>query len=192
MTVRPGVLKNYFDRETQTAKATVYTVYSGNCTYNLENVLKMSMLDQILDIVYTEKVREDEGGSYGVGVNGSVTNYPKDKFRLLIGFDTNEAQKDKLLGIVHAQLDTISQKGPSEINFNKVKEHMLKKQKENQIENSYWLSVLNQYYIDGNDFTTTYNAVLNSLTPAKIKEFAAMLLAQGNDVEVIMNGKQKK
>ena len=192
MTVRPGVLKNYFDRETQTAKATVYTVYSGNCTYNLENVLKMSMLDQILDIVYTEKVREDEGGSYGVGVNGSVTNYPKDKFRLLIGFDTNEAQKDKLLGIVHAQLDTISQKGPSEINFNKVKEHMLKKQKENQIENSYWLGVLNQYYIDGNDFTTTYNAVLNSLTPAKIKEFAAMLLAQGNDVEVIMNGKQKK
>ncbi len=192
MNVRPGVIKNYFDRDMQTAKATVYTIYSGNCPYTLENVLKMSMLDQILDIVYTDKVREEEGGTYGVAVNGTVTNYPKDKFRLLVGFDTNEAQKDKLLKIVHAQLDSISLKGPSEVNFNKVKEHMLKKQKENQIENSYWLSVLSQFYVEGVDFTTTYNAALDSLTPAKIKDFAAMLLSQGNNVEVIMNGKQKK
>ncbi|MFZ4457214.1 MAG: M16 family metallopeptidase [Bacteroidales bacterium] len=192
MVVRPGNHKNYFDRDMQTAKATVYTIYSGDCPYTLENVLKMSMLDQILDIVYTEKVREDEGGTYGVGVNGNVMNYPKDKFRLLVGFDTNEAQKDKLLSIVHAELDSMVAKGPSEVNFNKVKEFMLKKQKENQIENGYWLGVLNDFYFDGTNNHSTYEAVLNSLTPAKIKEFAAMLLSQKNNVEVIMNGKQKK
>lgn len=150
------------------------------------------MLDQILNIIYTEKVREDEGGTYGVGVNGSVLNYPKNKFRLLVGFDTNEAQKDKLLGIVHAQLDSIAIKGPSDINFNKVKEFMLKKQKENLIENGYWLGVLNDFYFDGTNNHTTYDTVLNSITPAKIQEFAAKLLSQKNNVEVIMNGKEKK
>jgi zinc protease len=175
----------------QTAKATVYTIYSGNCPYTLENVLKMTMLDQILDIVYTEKVREDEGGTYGVGVNGNVTNYPKDKFRLLIGFDTNEKQKDKLLAIVHAELDSIVKNGPSEVNFNKVKEFMLKKQKESSIENGYWMGILSDFYLENNNFYSTYESVLNSLTTDKIKSFANFILTQGNNVEVMMNGKQK-
>ncbi|MDD2797604.1 MAG: insulinase family protein [Bacteroidales bacterium] len=191
MNARPGMIKNYFDREMQTAKATVYTVYSGNCPYTLENVLKMNMLDQILEIIYTEKVREDEGGSYGVGVNGNVTNYPKDKFRLLIGFDTNEAQKDKLLSIVHSELKNLSENGPSEVNFNKVKEFMLKKQKENLTENGYWMGVLTDFYLEGNNFHSTYESVLNTLTPESIKAFAASLLSQGNNVEVMMNGIKK-
>jgi zinc protease len=191
MNVHPGMIKNYFDRDMQTAKATVYTIYSGNCPYTLENVLKMTMLDQILDIVYTEKVREDEGGTYGVGVNGNVTNYPKDKFRLLIGFDTNEKQKDKLLAIVHAELDSIVKNGPSEVNFNKVKEFMLKKQKESSIENGYWMGILSDFYLENNNFYSTYESVLNSLTTDKIKSFANFILTQGNNVEVMMNGKQK-
>ena len=37
----------------------------------------MSMLSQILNIMYTESVREKEGGTYGVSAFGSLTKYPK-------------------------------------------------------------------------------------------------------------------
>lgn len=37
----------------------------------------MSMLSQLLTMEYTETVREDEGASYGVGVSGDISLYPK-------------------------------------------------------------------------------------------------------------------
>ena len=51
----------------QTAKSTVYAVYSGKQKYDLRSNIMFSMLDQIMDIVYTETIREEEGGTYGVG-----------------------------------------------------------------------------------------------------------------------------
>lgn len=35
------------------------------------------MTSQILDLVYTEKVREDEGGTYGVYVGGTLQKYQR-------------------------------------------------------------------------------------------------------------------
>ena len=37
----------------------------------------MSMLSQILNIMYTESVREKEGGTYGVSAFGSLTKISK-------------------------------------------------------------------------------------------------------------------
>lgn len=37
------------------------------------------MTSQILDLVYTAKVREDEGGTYGVYVGGQLSKYPKER-----------------------------------------------------------------------------------------------------------------
>ena len=53
----------------------------------------MSMLSQILNIMYTESVREKKkGGTYGVSAFGSLTKYPKEKAVLQIYFDTDPAQ----------------------------------------------------------------------------------------------------
>ncbi len=192
MNIRPGIIKHHFDRPMETPKTTIYTVYSGKCPYTLDNQIRMSMLDQILDIVYTEKVREDQGGTYGVGVSGSVNNYPKNTYRLLIGFDTNEQKRDTLLDIVYKELKLIAQNGPSEVNFNKVKEFMLKKHKENLRENGYWSGILSNFYMEGFDLNSQYESTINNMSVDKIKAFAATLLSQRNDIEVIMNGKKKE
>ena len=57
------------------------------------------MTSQILDLVYTEKVREDEGGTYGVYVGGTLQKYPKEKAILQIIFDTAPEKKEKLMKI---------------------------------------------------------------------------------------------
>lgn len=187
----PGKKSVVFNKEMETAKATVVTIFSGDCKFSLENTLKMSMLEQVMDIVFTDKVREEQGGTYGVGVQGSVSDYPKDKFRFLVSFDTNEAQKEQLLAIVHQQLDSIALKGPSEVNFNKVKEFMLKKQKESAVENGFWLGNLSDYFMDGQNNYSTYESTLNAITPEQIRAFAASLFKQGNNIELIMNGVKK-
>lgn len=51
------------------------------------------MTSQILDLVYTAKVREDEGGTYGVYVGGQLSKYPKEKALLQIVFETAPAKE---------------------------------------------------------------------------------------------------
>ena len=59
-----GKTDNKFQREMQNPKASVFIGASGKLERNQKNILLMSIFDQILDIVYTEKIREDEGGTY--------------------------------------------------------------------------------------------------------------------------------
>ncbi len=66
MDFRGGSRENIFQRAMQNPKASVFNVITGTTERNMKNQILMSMFDQILDIVYTEKVREEEGGTYGV------------------------------------------------------------------------------------------------------------------------------
>ncbi|KAA6304200.1 hypothetical protein EZS27_044156 [termite gut metagenome] len=129
--------KNEFIREQETAKASNLILYSGKCDYNLKNNILISVASQILRIVYTEKVREDEGGTYGVSVSGDIDKFPKEKFEFEIYFDAAPGNKNKLMNIIYTELGDFVANGPSEVNLNKGKEYMLKKHKEDLKENSY-------------------------------------------------------
>jgi zinc protease len=190
--IRPGLVKNYFDKDMKVPKTTVYTIYSGAVDYSPENLVKMSMLDQILRIIYTETIREEEGGTYGVGVNGSVSSYPKGNFTLMAYFDTNAEMRDKLVAIIHAELRKIAGDGPSEVNLNKVKEYMLKKHTEDLRDNNYWLGVLSDFSFYGIDRFTGYERIVSGVTVADLRAFTDALLSQNNNVEIVMNGVEKE
>lgn len=181
-----GKAIDHFERPMETAKATTLNLYSGQMDYTLENRIAVTMLKQILDIVYVEKVREEESGTYGVQVGANIAAYPLGQTVVQMYFDTDPAKQEKLNGIVHAELERIAREGPREADFNKTKENMVKKHAERLQENGYWLNVIDDYYYYGTDAKTEYDATLQSMTPAKIQAFTDALLKQGNVVEVVM------
>lgn len=181
-----GKAIDHFERPMETAKAATLNLYSGQMDYTLENRIAATMLKQILDIVYVEKVREEESGTYGVQVGANISTYPMGQTVLQMYFDTDPAKQEKLNGIVHAELERIAREGPREADFNKTKENMVKKHAERLQENGYWLNVIDDYYYYGTDAKTEYDATLQSMTPAKIQAFTDALLKQGNVVEVVM------
>jgi zinc protease len=189
---RQGEYKNIFDKEMKTPKATVYTIYNGKIDYTVENKLKMSMLGQIMDIVYTKTIREDEGGTYGVSVRGRLSKYPYGSYTFMIAFDTDPKLVDKLSAKAKAGLDEIIKNGPSAENLNKVKEFMLKNYTEAQRDNGHWLNAIDDYYTWNIDSQNGYDAKIKAITTNDIKEFAAKLFAQKNVVDVIMKGVEKK
>ncbi|KAA6340321.1 putative zinc protease, partial [termite gut metagenome] len=164
MPIRRGIYKNEFIKEQETAKASNFILYSGKCDYTLEENIQMSALDQILDIVYTEKVREEEGGTYSVSTSGDISKYPQIEFTFQIYFDTDPAKKDRLMNVIYAEIDTMTTEGPSETNLNKVKEYILKKHQEDLKENSYWESVIAEYVHTGLDRYTDYETIVNNMT----------------------------
>lgn len=191
MYMRQGIYKNEFIKKQETPKASVFNLYNGKCEYNLSNDIMINMLSQILDIVYTDKVREKEGGTYGVSVNGSLNKYPKEEFMLQIVFDTDPAKKDKLTNIILGEIDNIVKVGPSEENLNKVKEFMLKKHKEDLKENSYWINMLDEKLYTGADMNTNYDTIVNSVSVKTLQAFASKLFSQKNQLEVTMTAETK-
>ena len=74
----------------------------------------------------------------------------------------------------------------------KVKEYMLKKHKDNQKENGYWLGNLDEYFSTGIDDTEGYEDIVNRITVKDIQEFTDSLLKQGNKITVIMTVPEEK
>ena len=186
MSIRKGVYKNEYAKEQQTPTATIVFLYSGKAPYTLKNDILLSFATQVLDMVYTEEVREKEGGTYGVNCFGDLQKYPKEQLLLQIVFQTDPAKKDKLAGIVVDELKKLAAEGPSDVHLQKVKEYMLKKYADNQKENGYWMNNLNDYFYYGMDMTEGYTDIVNSITAKDIQKFVSDLLKQGNEIEVPM------
>ncbi|GHT60647.1 peptidase M16 [Bacteroidia bacterium] len=189
---RPGLIKSIFDQKVENPKTNVIDIYWANFDYTLKNRIEIDMLQQILRTVYTEKVREEEGGTYGVSVSGNISNYPKGQSMFQIYFETEPAKADYLNKIVHQVLQDMAKEGPREVDFNKVKEYMLKKQQENEQENSYWRGAMLEYYRQNTNSYTDYVKTLNAVTPADIRKKVQNLLNAKNAIEIIMTGVKEK
>ena len=192
MDIRKGTHKNVFKKQMETPKATVISVISGHCDFTPKNNLLMSMLSQIMNMVYIETIREKEGASYGVSAMGQMNCYPKPEANFQIYFDTDPAKREKMEQIVMSELQKVGQEGPNPEHLAKVKEFMLKKHLENVKENGYWLNLLNEYYFSNIDMNTNYEKLVNEMTAEDVKNFTKALLDQGNIIEVTMTAKEAK
>ncbi|MPM37292.1 hypothetical protein SDC9_83901 [bioreactor metagenome] len=191
MDYQKGKSENIFKREMQNPKASVFIASTGNMERSQKNTILMSMFDQILDIVYTEKIREDEGGTYGVYTQGGISRYPKGQSVLQIIYDTDPAKMENLNTIIHRELKSIADNGPRAEDFSKVKEYMLKQYNENLKENNYWMNVLDTKYFYGEDNHSNYLTILNSITANDVKSFVKAFLSQGNEAVVVMMPKEE-
>ena len=186
--VQKGKHKNIFEKEMATPSASVFIAYSGKAKYNVKNQLLMSLTKQILDIIYTEEIREKEGGTYGVGVAGNLNDVPKESAVLQIMFQTDPELREKLTGMAIDLLHKYTEEGPRQQDLDKVRDYMLKKFTENQKENNYWSTLMYNYTLTGFDGNKDYEKTLRSITTNDLKKFAKKLIKQGNVIEVSMVG----
>ena len=185
--VPEGINKNYFTRkmETKTASNRIqYTSY--DIPYTLANELNMEMIGRILSTRYLESIREREGGSYGVGCGGGLNFYPVNTAYLIMQFDTDPEKQEKLMSIIHEEVNTIVNDGPLAKDLNKEKESMLKDFQEDLEKNSYWDRVLYMNYMYGINYITDYKATVEAITAESVQATLKKLLASGNMFEVVM------
>ena len=185
--VPEGVNKNYFTRkmETKTASNRIqYTSYE--IPYTLDNDLNMEMIGRILSTRYLESIREREGGSYGVGCGGGLNIQPVPMAYLIMQFDTDPEKQEKLMSIIHEEVNTIVENGPLAKDLNKEKESMLKDFQEDLEKNSYWDTVLYMYYMYGIDYIADYKTAVENITAETVQATLKKLVASGNMFEVVM------
>ena len=191
--VRPvkGEVVNDFKAAMLQPKVSVYRVFTGEITYTLENRMAMTFLSQALNARYLISIREEKGGTYGVGVQGRLAPDFYNKYSLLIAFDTNEAMADELSEIVMKEIKNIADNGPLTEDIEKTRQYLLKEWK-NQIENNgSWLSFIDGFYYRGIDQISNYENVVKAVTNADVQALAKKILADNNMVYVVMRPEQK-
>ena len=189
--LRKGFYENNFTREMETAKSTVLMVASGKCKYTLKNLLLMNMTKQLLDIIYTQTVREDAGGTYGVSCYGSLDKYPNQEGVFQIYFDTDPQRREQIVELIDKGIEDFISNGPKAEDLEKVKSYMIKKFQQNQKENGYWLGILNGILWEGLDIRKDYEKTVNEITIKDIKTFAKNFFGQKNMIEVSMSSPVK-
>ena len=126
-----------YEKDMQMPKATIYMIMNGTMDYTYRNQLYMKALSDVMDIYYTRTIREEEGGTYGVGVMGQVSNKPKNAYVFLVAFDTNKEMHEKLMNKVYEGLNDVAQNGPAQEDLTKVVENLYKKRAEQLEENNF-------------------------------------------------------
>ncbi len=188
---RKGKYVLAFDQEMKTPKTSVFELYSGTLNRDQKNQISLNVLKQILDIVYVRTVREEAGGTYGVGVSAAISRVPEGQTSLQMSFDTDPERVATISPIIDRELKKIAQDGPEDADFLKVKEYLVKKFQEDEKTNNYWSSIVNTKYFYGEDNYSNYLSTVNALTKEDIKNLTQKLISQNNFIEVIMNPKEK-
>ncbi len=184
-----GQVEDAFKVDMQTPKTTVFQIYNNyNTKYSVAEEVNLDAVKYILDMIYTDTLRESEGGTYGASTGAGIDKFPVDRSMIQVYFDTNPSSADKLREVAKAELRKFAENGPTEEQMTRVRENFKKNVPEKRIQNNYWMTVINCIYTYGiADFDAEYEAAVNALTPESIRAAAASVLASGNLLEVVMS-----
>jgi zinc protease len=174
-------------------KGTVYVTYSEKARFNPYNNLGLNVIKNILDLVYTEKVREEEGGTYGVSINVSSAKYPYQNASAMIMFDCDPARTGELKTIIYNEIDNMIKVGPDKENLDKAIINMLKNREENRMHNSYWSSTLYSYYFNGidNNDPSNFENILKSYTVKDIQKIAKTFFDKADVTDIVFTPETK-
>jgi zinc protease len=172
----------------------VAMVWKGNFKWKDDYRQEFSMLMNILAIKCRESMREDQGGTYGISVNGSTSKYPTPKYTISSRWGCNPDNIEKLSQTVLDEMNKIKKNGPTEEDVNKVKETMIRERETNMKDNNFWLSYIQNHYTNGNKLLSLeeFKTFVNSFTAKQIQAVANKYLNTQSYVEVALTPKPKE
>ncbi|MFH7017288.1 M16 family metallopeptidase [Flavobacterium sp. FlaQc-47] len=184
----------HFKRPMEIPKTTVYLSLSGKINYSQENEMSMYILGELLSKRFLQTIREEEGGSYGVNVSGTVNLIPKASFQLALTFDCNPEKQDKLMEIVWKEINDLKSKPVSSDDLEDVKRAILKGREEDVKTNAFWINTLYNSSLNKIPFLgdQEYKKIIAKINQKTIQQFSKHVLDSSTSVEVIMSPDSKK
>lgn len=174
-------------------KSTVYLTFSKEMKYTIKESTTIRILANILTNRYIKTIREEQGGTYGVGVSGSAYYEPYSCYNMFMTFDCDPEKATELKPLLYKEVDHIIQEGITQEELDKVVKNTLKETEQNKAHNSYWMSMLTTYYKTGvnMDDPKNYENILSEMTVKDVQKFAKKFFKKANVVDIIFAPKSK-
>ena len=182
-----GEITNHFNVEMETPKTTVLQVYTAYFPYSVKNSVMLEAAKYILDMIYTDTLREEEGGTYGASVGSTMQNEPEAMAMIQVYFDTNPEAAARLIKSAVDGLKNLAADGPTEEQLNRAIENAKKNLPESRISNSYWRDALMYWNRYGMDYDKEFETAISEISAENIKAVLNEVLSQNNFIEIVMS-----
>jgi zinc protease len=169
-------------------QSSVAMVWKGDFKWNDKDRQSFSMLMNILAIKCRESMREEQGGVYGVSINGNTSKLPRPTYTIQSMWGCNPDSIKILSQTVLKEMGKIKKDGPTEVDLNKVKETLIRQRETQLKENGFWLTQLQNHFLFDDNLLTLeeYKTFINSFSIADIKVIANKYLNTDSYVEVAL------
>ena len=186
-----GKVRNAFHTEAEN-KAMDVIVWTAKAPYTLENNVLIDAAGQVLTMIYLKNIREEESAAYSCGASGGFNLSGKEAVAQLQAYCPMNPDKEEIaVRLLHEGIAQCAKTIDAE-SLRQVKEAMLKQADISAKNNNYWLNTITTWKDYGVDMYTDYKKTVEALTPEKLAAFFRdVILASGNEVEVIMTPEKK-
>lgn len=146
----PGVIEKVVRKGVEPQSRTMI-IFAGDGEYSREEWTVINAMGEILQIRLRELLREDLGGTYGVGVSGSISFRPDEEYAVQIQFGSDPERADELAAVVFEEIERLKAEGPDAETVAKVRETQRRSKETSLQQNGYWLSQLSAFESRGRD-----------------------------------------
>lgn len=187
-----GSRQNRFDLPMQQAKTSVYNFfYLFDQKYNLKDAIMTNMVGQITSIVFTETIREREGGVYSPGAQAGFSQLTGTQTMIYL-FDTGADKLEHIEKVAFDEFKKMADEGVPADAFQKVHDYLAKQHEEQLKENSYWRDQIQTYDLYGINNVDGWQEALDSITLEDVQNLIRRFVTEADRVQFVANGVEVK
>lgn len=166
----------------------IMLTFHGPYEWNRENNHRVLSLCDTLNIRLREVIREEEGGTYGIGAYPSYTRYPHPHYLVQIYFATDPARTDELIGKVLEVTRSMQREELDASYVTRIQETQRQEFEQNLRQNGYWLSVLKHAVFHGRELKSilALPEYIDELSTGELRDAARRYLDEETMVQLIL------
>ncbi|MEO8550945.1 MAG: insulinase family protein, partial [Kofleriaceae bacterium] len=146
----PGVVKKEFALGIE-PKATVQFDFHADDKWSMDAERDLYVLGQAVSNLLRENLREDKGGTYGVGAFGSLARTPHQERGFIIQFGCAPERVDELVTAMNEELAKLQKDGPSDELLDKIRQIYTRTRETELRTNRFWAQRLVNSFHFGDD-----------------------------------------
>ena len=182
----PGLVDHAVYSGTEPRSNTL-VLFAGDIEWSRQEALTLDVIGEVLGIRLRERVREQLGGTYSIGVRASASSLPDQEYLAYVIFGSDPTRVEELFGEVIAEVDWLRDGGEQSY-LDTVKELLSTSREEQLRDNGFWLGQIRAAAQRGESFSeiTGFEERLEALTLEEVSAAAQRYLTTDRYLRVVL------
>ena len=162
-------------------------VFAGDIDWSRGEALALNVAGEMLGIRLRERVREQLGGTYSIGVNAGASTLPDTEYQISVIFGSDPTRVEELFESVMDEVDWLREVGEQKY-LDTVKEQLRTSRQEQLRDNGFWLGQIRAAVQRGEAFTEIagFDERLEALTLEDVAAAAERYFTPERYVRVVL------
>ena len=149
--------------------------YNGYFKNTLKNRFKLYFIEEILDEMLMDVIREEKNLVYSIAALSYDTNkYPEETYSFIIDYSTSIKNEDQVNEQIEQVINKFINNDYEDDKFENAKKTLLNQYQDNLKSNRYWMNVISQYHSYGEPISRINHIddIINSVSRNELSKFA--------------------